>query len=172
MKFKIVVCIAILVNGVLFSQSKVGTVDSEYIVGLMPEKDIVLKRAGDYGAKLDTSLNVKMNDYEEKIKVFKLLPTSVADSIKRKKYTELLELEQEIQKYKQNGTQLMQIKRTELMRPLYSKLSKVIQEVAKANGYTQVLTLTGNEFAYIDKKLDITLLVLKEMGITPPPVKN
>jgi len=40
--------------------------------------------------------------------------------------------------------------------------------VAKENGYTQILTITGNEFAYIDSKFDITELVLKNLGITIP----
>jgi outer membrane protein len=54
------------------------------------------------------------------------------------------------------------------MRPLYSKLSIAIQEVAKENGYTQVLTISGNEFVYIDEKFDITSLVMDKLGIKAP----
>ena len=168
MKFKLSILIAILFSGFTFSQSKVGTVDSEYIVRLMPEQDVVVKLASAYGAKLDSSFNIKMQDYNGKIEAFKNLDKTVADSIKKRKYTEILILEQDVQKYKDNGTQLMQLKQSELMRPLYNKLSKVIQEVAAANGYTQVLTISGNEFAYIDEKFDITLLVMDKMGIKAP----
>ena len=62
----------------------------------------------------------------------------------------------------------MGLKRDELMRPLYTMLSEAIATVAKENGYTQILTITGNEFAYIDSKFDITELVLKNLGITIP----
>jgi len=77
-------------------------------------------------------------------------------------------LEQDIKKYQKNGNTLMGLKRDELMRPLYTMLSQAIAVVAKENGYTQILTITGNEFAYIDSKFDITELVLKNLGITIP----
>ena len=51
------------------------------------------------------------------------------------------------------------------MRPLYKKLSEVIAEVSKANGYTQILTTNGNQFGYIDERYDITKLVLEKLGI-------
>ena len=57
------------------------------------------------------------------------------------------------------------------MRPLYTKLSDAIAIIAKAKGYTQILTLTGNEFAYIDNKFDITELVIKNLGIQIPASK-
>ena len=77
-------------------------------------------------------------------------------------------MEQDIKKYQKNGNTLMGLKRDELMRPLYTMLSEGIATVAKENGYTQILTITGNEFAYIDSKFDITELVLKNLGITIP----
>jgi len=172
MKFKILILTAILSSGFIFSQSKVGTVDSEYIVNLMPERKIVTKRANEYGAKLDTSFSIKMQEYKTKVELFKLIENGVADSIKQKKYNEILSMENDIKKYQQNGTQLMQLKQNELMRPLYKKLSTTIQEVAKANGYTQVLTISGNEFAYIDEKFDITLLVMEKLGIEAPEIEK
>ena len=39
------------------------------------------------------------------------------------------------------------------MRPLYKRVSDVIILVAKEKGYTQVLTSSGNEFAYLDEKI-------------------
>ena len=51
------------------------------------------------------------------------------------------------------------------MRPLYKKTTEIIEEIAKEKGYTQILTVTGNNFAYIDIKHDITKLVLDKLGI-------
>ena len=48
----------------------------------------------------------------------------------------------------------------------YKKIiNEVIEGIAKEKGYTQILTLTGNNFAYIDVKHDITKLVLDKLGI-------
>ncbi len=54
------------------------------------------------------------------------------------------------------------------MRPLYNKLSEAIRDVSKANNFTQVLTITGNQFAYVDDKFDITKLVIDKLGIKNP----
>ena len=96
----------------------------------------------------------------------------VSDNFKKIKIDELAELEQGLQNNQQNGSKLIQLKRDELMRPLYKRLSTVISEIAKANGYTQVLTTTGNEFAYIDEKFDITQMVMDKMGLKLPPPKK
>ena len=61
--------------------------------------------------------------------------------------------------------ELMQLRRGEYMRPLYKKIADVVEQVAKENGYTQILTTTGNQFAYFDQKHDITKLVMEKMGI-------
>ena len=64
MKSKIIfICIALL-STVSIAQSKVGTVDSEYIVKLMPETTIVAKKSQDYGAKLDSSFTIKLKEYK------------------------------------------------------------------------------------------------------------
>ena len=67
---------------------------------------------------------------------------------------------------------LLGLKRDELMRPSYKKLGDVIALVSIENGFTQVLTTTGNQFAYLDATLDITELVLEKLGIViPEPTK-
>ena len=82
-------------------------------------------------------------------------------------------MEQDLQKSQQNGNSLINLKRDQLMNPLYKILGEAITEVAKAEGFTQVLTSSGNEFAYIDEAFDITEKVMAKLGVKmPPPVKN
>ena len=71
MKTKIT-CICITLFSIIsVAQSKVGTIDSEYIISLMPETSIVLKRSQAYGAKLDSSFSVKVKEYQTKVETFK-----------------------------------------------------------------------------------------------------
>ena len=58
------------------------------------------------------------------------------------------------------------------MRPLYKILNNAINTVAKENGYTQILTTKGNQFAYIDEKFDVTKLVIAELGIQEQEIKK
>ena len=154
------------------AQTKVGTIDSDYIVNLMPEGQIVVKRSQNYGLKLDSSFSIKLKEFQAKVDNFKKNETILGVLAKKTAVKEITELEAEVKKYQENGQKLMQLKREELMRPLYKKLSVAIKEVAKANNYTQILTITGNQFAYIDNKFDITELVMDKLNIKKPAQNN
>ncbi|QTE23426.1 OmpH family outer membrane protein [Polaribacter cellanae] len=168
MKFKITLFLIAFISISLNAQSKVGTVNSDYIINIMPEAKTVVTLSQAYATKLDSSFSIKVKDYKAKIADYKSKEKEMGELMKKTTQKELVALDQDIQKYQENGNKLMQLKRDELMRPLYKKLSNAIAEVAKANGYTQILTTSGNEFAYIDEKFDITELVIKKLGITVP----
>ncbi|WP_299016577.1 OmpH family outer membrane protein [uncultured Polaribacter sp.] len=171
MKQKIFILIALAINTITLAQTKVGTVDNDYILNLMPEGKTVIKLTQKYGAKLDSSFNIKLNELKLKIEDYKLKEKEMGDLEKKVTQKELTELDKEVQQYKKNGNTLMGLKQEELMRPLYKKLGKAIEEISKENGYSQILTVKGNQFAYLDPKFDITKLVLKRLGIKEPEVK-
>ena len=154
------------------AQSKVGTVDSEYILSKMPQMNTLEVRMKSYGAKLDSSFSIKVKQYDLKVDAYNKIEKTLSDADRKTKYQEIVTLDQDLNKFRQNGTKLMQIRRDELLRPLYKKISDVIKEVSKANGYTQILTLTGNQFAFFDEKFDITTLVMKKMGIKDDITNN
>lgn len=159
--FITILCIGFSTN----AQTKVGTVDSELIVAKMPQLKTVQDRLKKYGAKLDSINNIKISEYDSKVKAFNEASKTMSEEDKKTKYGEIAKMNQEIGKFRQNGTQLMQLRRGEYMRPLYKKIADVVEQVAKENGYTQILTTTGNQFAYFDQKHDITKLVMEKMGI-------
>lgn len=173
MKIKHILLLAICFNAFSFvAQSKVGTVDSKFILAYMPESKIVGERAKAYSAKLDSSLNAKLNDYKTRLADYQKREKEMGELEKKTYVKELTTLESDIKKYQANGQKLIQLKQSELLRPLYNKLSDAIQAVAKENNYTQILTLAGNEFAYIDEKFDITNLVFKKLGIPIPDAEE
>ncbi len=165
MKSKITLLIAVLLTTISFAQTKLGTVNSDLIIDKMPQMKNVLRRVENYGKRLDSSFQVKAKEYQAKIEAYKTAEKTLSDADKKTKVQEINVLDQEMGKFRQNGTKMMQLQRDENMRPLYKKLSEVIAEVAKANGYTQILTTNGNQFGYIDKDFDITQLVLNKLGI-------
>ena len=172
MKSKITILFIALISTISLAQTKVGTIDSEYITNLMPEAKIVIKKTQEYGAKLDTSFAKKMNVYRAKVDVFNKNKATMGELAKKGAIKELTELENDIKRAQDNGNKLMQLKQNELMRPLYKKLGDAINQVAKENGFTQILTTTGNQFVYLDEKFDITKLVMAKLGIKEPEVKK
>lgn len=166
MKLKTTLIIAILFVGLsINAQSKVGTVNSELIVSKMPQLAKAQERIKKYATKLDSTFQVKVKNYDALVAEYNKVVKTLSEAGKKIKYNELSTLDKDLKKFQENGSKILQIKRGDFMRPLYNRVSEVISQVAKEKGYTQILTTSGNELAYIDEKFDITKLVLAKMGI-------
>ncbi|WP_298777902.1 OmpH family outer membrane protein [uncultured Polaribacter sp.] len=172
MKSKITILFITFISTISIAQTKVGTINNDYIINLMPEAKTVIERTQKYGAKLDSSFSIKMSEFQAKVDDFKKKEKEMGPLLKKTTIQELTAMEKDIQQYQENGNKLMQLKQNELMRPLYKMLNDAISSVVKENGYTQILTTTGNDFAYIDEKYDITKLVMTKLNIKEPAVKN
>lgn len=146
-------------------QTKVGTVNINVLVSQLPEIASVQKGVQDYGKELEADLKLKLDAYKKEVEEANKKFETLSPQDKEKKQQEIIQLENDIQKFRQNGAQLIQIRQDELMRPLYQKVAKVVAEVSQANQYTQIFTLDGNELAYVDPKFDITMLVAAKLGI-------
>jgi outer membrane protein len=147
-----------------FAQSKVGTIDIDFILSKMPELPEIQKQIEDYGKELDVDFNENLDSYNALVKAYTDGETGFSEAEKKEKQTEILTAENDLGKFQQNGTKLISIKRDDLVRPLYQKIGVALEKIAKAEGYTQVLQIDKN-IVYLDNNLDLTLLVLKELGI-------
>ncbi len=147
-----------------FAQTKVGSIDVDYIIGLMPELTNVQKQVEDYGKGLDASLQTKLTAYQAAIDKYKLDEPSLTLKQKKGKQDSILVMENDIKKFQQNGNQLIVLKQEEYLKPLYEKVGIALEKVAEAGGYTQVFS-RNTELVYVDNRFDLTIAVLKELGI-------
>ena len=166
MKTKITLIVAaFLICFTTNAQTKVGTVDREFIIAKMPQLKIVQERISKYGTRLDSINQTKILKHDAVVKAYNAIAKTLSDTDKRPKLIEINELKQEISKFQQNGTKMMQLRRQDFMRPLYQKVNLLIKGIAEEKGYTQILTVKGDNFAYIDINHDITKQVLSKLGI-------
>ena len=166
MKTTITLCIAFLTLALSTNaQTKVGTVNSDLIISKMPQLKTVQEGLQKYGSRLDSINNIKVASYETLVKTYTDDLPTMKEAAKKIRANEIQLLEKELTKLRQNGNQLMQLRRNELMRPLYNKVTEIVTQIATEKSYTQILTSSGNEFAYIDPAHDITELVLAKLGI-------
>ena len=168
MKLRILAVALFLTSILATGQTKVGSVNSELIVGIMPEMKTVVADLSKYAKELDSTYQIKVTEYQVKVDAFQKLGGDVSDNFKKVKLDEITALEKGLQQSQQNGNQLIQLKRNELLQPLYKKISDEINKIAKAEGYTQILTTSGNEFAYVDERYDITQKVMDNLGLKLP----
>lgn len=147
------------------AQSKVGTVNINILVSKLPEIAQVKTGITAYEKTLQADLNAKLEAYKQEVETANKAFEKMTEEEKKKKQQEIYTLENDIQNFRQNAPQLIQLKQDELMRPLYQKVGSVVAEIAKAEKFTQVFTLDGNELAYASPVYDLTLKVAAKLGI-------
>ncbi len=162
---KIFKILFLFISVTAFAQTKVGTVDVDFILSKMPELPAIQKQIEDYGKELDTEFNKNLEAYNALVEAYTNGEAGFTIAQKKTKQEEILNAENELNKFQQNGTKLINIKRDELVRPLYQKIGVALEKVSKEESFTQVLQLDAT-IVYADNNYDLTIKVLKELGIT------
>ena len=156
--------IAFIFSFQLMAQSKVGTIDIEYILSKMPELVQVGVDVKTYSDELDNLFQVKYTKYQVLINVYQENETGYTDAEKKTKQDEIIDLENEMQQFQQNSSTLIKIRQNELLRPLYMKISEALNVVSNEEKFTQVFTV-DNTIVYLDTNFDITITVMKKIGL-------
>ena len=160
-----------LASPLIFAQ-KVGTIDSQLILSNMDEIKTVQQELQAYNSKLETDVKPQIDAYQSLIKEYQDNLKTYTEEKARLMQDSILGIENNLKRIQQNGAKLLQLKNDELMRPLYQKMSNAIRLIVQDKGYSQILTLDGNNFAYIDPKYDITQQVIDSLGIKIEPLKE
>lgn len=159
---------------VTFGQAttKIGFADVEYVFSQMPEAKQIETELQTLQAQLKKQYDTKVAEFQKKLQEYQAFGPTVPDAVKQNTERELQQLQQNIQKLEQDSQENLQRKQVQLMEPVYTKVGKAIEDVAKENSFTMILTnqLSGLDVVlYADEASDISDLVLKKMGITPQP---
>ena len=168
-------CIAAILGVNAQAAQKIGYADWEYIFSQMPEFKQIEAEMRTHTTQLENQYKAKSQEFEAKYKAYQNMPATTSDIIRADKERELQTMQESIQKFQQDAQASMAKKNNDLMQPVYTKVGKAIEDVAKENGYTFIINPqlgAGSDILlYSDEKYDISDLVLKKMGITPQPQK-
>ncbi len=167
MKKLSILIIAIVSSLQMNAQSKVGTIDVDFIISKMPLLEQVNNDVNTYGKELENQLKEKVSTYEALIKVYQESETTYTKEVKKMKRDEIITIEQDIQKFQKNGSSLVQIRQNELMNPLYQLIGDAMNTIAEEEKFTQIFTI-DNSIAYLDPNFDITKKVMVKLGIAIP----
>jgi outer membrane protein len=150
---------------------KIGYADFDYIFSQMPEYKQIENELKTHSEQLQAQLKAKSSEFDSKLKAYQAGAATMVDAIRKDKEGELQQLQENIQKFQQDAQASLQKKQADLMEPVFAKVSKAIEEIAKEHGYSLIIANTivggGDVLLYSDNKFDISLLVLKKFGITP-----
>lgn len=167
--------LSIMTASALFAQGnvKIGYTDPEYILSVMPKYKQVESELKSYEKQLQSQLDSKLKDYQSKLEAYQQNIGSLTDVVKQDKEKELIGMQNSIKEFEESALASMQKKQASLLDPLIQEVQKAIDAVAEENGYTYVFsTSAGSNAAIIlyakNKDEDISDLVLKKLGVTPP----
>jgi outer membrane protein len=150
-----------------FAQLKIGHIDSEKIMTLMPERDSAAKIYEKYSQDLSKVLEEMQVEFNNKADQYNTQKDSLSAFIRSAKEAELLETRQKIDNYQTLAQQELQKKQTELLQPIIDKVHQAIKDVAIANKYTYILDTAYGTVLYFpeDEALDILPLVKAKLGL-------
>ena len=162
--------LAILMMFIAFSsnaQSKIGTIDAEYILSQLPETAEVNKNLASYNEELQGELKSTIQEYEGLVKDYQETVADLDDETKKEKEEKIIQLENDIKGFRQKASVMMQMKQSELNGPLYDKIDAAMKEVIAEEGFTQIFHAGASGLAFSRAEDDITLKVMDKLGIEP-----
>jgi len=151
----------------LYSQPKIGYVDSDTIMKQLPEAqdaqkklDAIIKDWQEELSKMERDWKTKYDDYDKR----KLI---LSDQKRAEIEKELVTLENQTSKYRQDKFgvkgELFQ-KQEELMKPIQNRIFTAIQQVAKENDYDFIFDRSGDIiFLYAKEEYDVTAMVIEKL---------
>jgi outer membrane protein len=162
------VCL-VLVTNVSQAQTKIGYIDAETVLYLMPEV-----------AKIDSMMRIYQTDtigreytsllqnYQHKDSILRdTVAHPLVPAVKEQYQKDLFQLTQTLQSWNELAQQAYQNKQNQLLAPVMKKINDAINAVAKEKGYTHVLS---RETLLVAPEADNLLqAVAKKLNITVPP---
>lgn len=161
----LVIFCSVLSVGYSQVNAKLGYIDSNELLEMMPGKDSIQKVLQDYGKMLENQLQTMYAEYQTKVQDYQTNSATMSDIIRQTKEKELADLETRIQTFQQQADTDLQDKQAQLLQPLLDKAKNAITAVAKENGYTYIFDVGTGAFLYYETGDNILPKVKAKLGL-------
>lgn len=167
-KILVVVMAAMLALPVVSVAQKLGHINSQELLSIMPESKTAEAKLKAKGQEVETQMKDLQTQYQNLFKGY-------AEAMEAKTMTA------EAQKAKEESLQAMQVKikayqeqaqkdldklQSDLLGPIFEKANKAIQDVGTKNGFTYIFDTSARSIVYVAPTSENVLpLVKKELGI-------
>ena len=151
------------------AQQKIGYINADEVVQLMPEAAAVQTQLDQYQQSLYQNAQDKQVALNEAVAKFYKDSATMSPSMKEVKRTELQKQVQDLNGEDQKIQNQFEQKRTELSIPIQKKLQAAIDDVAKENGYAYIIAREA--LIIVPTSGDIGPLVRKKLGLKEPVAK-
>ena len=155
-----------------FAQVKIGHINMQEIVALMPERDSAVIKLTNYGKELDETMQGMQQEFNTKLQTYQQKNATWTAAILEAKTKELQEMEQRLQMFSQNAQQEMGQLQQALFAPVYDKAKAAVDKLGAEGSFTYIIDLSAGSLIYIgENSIDLLPLVKKELGIPESKTK-
>jgi len=144
---------------------KIGYIDSQQLIELMPEKDSVEAKLIAYQRSLEEQIGAMYVEYQNKVADYTNNVDGMSAIIKQTKEREIADLETRITEFQQGAEADFAARQQELYDPLITKARNAIKAVAEENGFTYILDVSMGTVLYFEAGTDVLPMVKKKKGL-------
>jgi outer membrane protein len=148
---------------------KICYANLEYIISKLPDMKEIEAEMKSTQTQLRNQIQTRSQEVEKQYTDFNANMNTMTDTVRINKQRELEAALGDLEQMQQNAQLTLQNKQKLFMAPLYLKVNRAIQEVARENGYAIVLTETVGTYDFLlyhQPQKNISDLVLKKLGVT------
>ena len=145
------------------AQNKIGYINTDELIGVMPEAAKADTELKEFQASLVQQGQDMAKEFDDKDSIFVRDSAKLSPSMKDIKRNELIGLYQRVQSWNQQAQEMYQAEAQKKIAPIRTKALDAIQAVAKESGYTYVIDVNSllvypsgdNLLTLVKKKLNI-----------------
>ena len=163
MKWMMLLAFVLTVTGVS-AQVKLGHIDAQKLISVMPETVAAQKQLEDKQAEIEKELTNMQEQYQAKATEYSKNAKTYSDVVLAAKQQEIQDMEQRIMRFQQIAVENLQKTREELMNPIVTKAMDAIKAVGKENGFVYIYD-TGALLYTAETAEDVLPLVKKKLGL-------
>lgn len=152
----------------LTSAQKYGFVDTEYILGNIPEYEAAQEKLNEMSVEWQKEIEEKFAEIDKLYKAYQSESVLLPEDLKRQREEEIIQKERQAkelqkQRFGQDGDLFK--KRQELVKPIQDKVFNAIEEIATTKSYAFVFDKAGGmTMLYANPRYDLSDEVLRKIG--------
>ena len=159
------IVLALGINWAANAQSqKIGYVDSQVIIDMMPEGAKIEQDLQAFYGELQTELQAMVTEYQNKMRDYEANQATMSNILRQSKEKEIMDLQGRIQEFQANAEGELAAKQEELTKPMLDKIKTAIDAVVKAKGLAYVFEKTM-VLSIGESAIDITADVKTKLGL-------
>lgn len=147
------------------SAQKIGYVDLQEIMTLMPEYKKANTDMESFSKSLEDELKKMSDEFQKKVADFQKGEKTMPEAIRNVKQQELQDMQTRIQDFQQSAQENIRKKEAELLKPIIEKAKGAIAQVAKEGGYSYIMDSSVAGFLYKPDGDNVLAQVKKKLGI-------